>query len=396
MRKILDAAAPEPAVPTRHKIDAKDCAKDSRDTGAVWAELDTSGDKPAVAITSTEGETPEEYPEGYTTTRLSPAEARQLAAKVRRFAQADPATGGNVPEQPAADPVVEQVRQAYERLADRPGGYVSLADIREVVPTKDHDRVDRALQDLMEQGGAALEPEPFGYRVGFAERQAAVNIGGEDRHHLAIRPSAVSAPAAPERLRQPSSKDPVAVARHVTDLVRENNHDAAALYLESLTRTDLRAVAEAAGLPEAQTPRVKTDQLVAGVLRRAEQLTHPTRGPRRVTNPGGRTYEYDPGTGATAVIESDGWRAVVPPSSPTGTAATLLYWNAEIKDGRGDDATEEAARTLLDRLSAAELREVAAEIGASARGARTKPQLIDTIVTLAINHARNSRALRQL
>jgi hypothetical protein len=104
----------------------------------------------------------------------------------------------------------------------------------------------------------------------------------------------------------------------------------------------------------------------------------------------------DPGTGTTAVIEPDGWRAVVPPSSSTGIAARLLYWNAEIKDGRGDDATDSAAQALLDGLSATELREIADELGASARGARTKPQLVDKIVNMAIGSPRNNRALRQL
>ena len=117
---------------------------------------------------------------------------------------------------------------------------------------------------------------------------------------------------------------------------------------------------------------------------------------RRVTNPRGRVYEYDPCTGATAVIEPDGWRAVVPPSSASGTTARLLWWNAEIRDGRGNDATEEAARTLLGRLTAAELREVTGGIGTSARGARTKPQLIDAIVKVTISSARKARALRQL
>jgi hypothetical protein len=117
--------------------------------------------------------------------------------------------------------------------------------------------------------------------------------------------------------------------------------------------------------------------------------------PRRVSNTRGKNFEYDPGTGATAVIEPDGWRAVVSPSSPTGVAARLLYWNAEIKDGRGDDATETAARELLDPLSAAELRELAEDVGAVSRGARTKPQMVDSIVNTAISSARKNRALRQ-
>ncbi|GIF08865.1 hypothetical protein Asi03nite_64030 [Actinoplanes siamensis] len=311
MRTILDAAVPEPAVATRRRVDAKNCARDNMDTGAVWAQLDTSAAEPVVAVTSTEGEPPEDYPEGYTTTRLSPAEARQIAAKVRRFAATDPqaaapqhaTTAGQEASTPTTEDTVQQVRQAYERLADRPGGYVALTDLRNAVPTKDRERVDQALRQLMETD-AVLEPEAFGFRVGAAEQQAAIHIGGEDRHHLAIRTPAVSSPAA------------------------------------------------------------------------AVQA-------RRITSPRGQVYEYDPGTGATAVIEPDGWRAVVPARSASGAAAQLLYWQAQIQDGRGEDAAEPAARDLLKHLSAAELREVAVEIGAPDRGARTRPQLINVIVTAA-------------
>jgi hypothetical protein len=318
MRKILDAAVPEPAVATRRKVDAKACSQDGMDTGAVWAELDTSGPEPAVTVTSTEGEPPEDYPEGYTPTRLSPAEARQLADKVRQFAQADSATADSAPpDQSADDPVVEQVRHAYESLADRPGGYVALSEIRDAVPTKDRGRVDQALQQLMEQGGGAvaLEPEPLNHGIGDREKQAAIHIGGEDRHHLAIQSPSTTPAAAP------------------------------------------------APKPQA--------------------VVEPARA-RRVTNSQGRTYEYDPNTGATAVIEPDGWRAVVPASSSTGAAARLLWCNAEIKDGRGDAVSEDEARALLAGLSAAELREVADAVGASARSGRTKPQLVDAIVNMAI------------
>jgi hypothetical protein len=327
MRKILDAAAPAPAAPTRRKVDANACRKDDMDTGTVWAELDTSGAEPVVAVTSTEGEPPESYPEGYTTTRLSPAEARQLAEKVRRFATV-PAAG-----QPASapavspDPVVEQVRRAYHQLADRPEGYVPLTALRDALPDVDHDQVDRALHTLLDDGGT-LEPEAFNHRVGDRERQAAVHVGGEDRHYLALPSPPAAGPATAPR-------------------------------------------------PAAPTP-----------------VPAPA-GPQRVTNSRGRTYEYDPGTGATAVIEPDGWRAPVPPSSSTGTAAQLLWWNAEIKDGRGHDVTEDAARALLGGLNAAELREVAEAVGSSARGARTKPQLVDAIINMAIGAPRKHRALSQ-
>jgi hypothetical protein len=335
IRQLLDAAAPAPAAPTRRKVTAKDCDQDNMDNGTVWVEIDASGAAPAIAVTAVEGnEQPEDYPEGYTTTTLPLADASQLAAKLRRFAQEAPkaAAGGAVdqpaqaaqgPDRPEPDPVVDQVRRAYENLAARPGDYVALTDIRDAVPVKDRERVDQALRKLIDDEQVRLEPEPFGHRIGAREKQAAIHLGGEDRHKLSIWPSpAASAPAA----------------------------------------VPAPAPAE----------------------------------PRRVSNTSGKQFEYDPGTGATAVIEADGWRAVVPPSSSTGIAARLLYWQAEIKDGRGADANDKAARALLGGLSSAELREVASEIGAAAPGARTKSQLTDAIVNMAVSAPLKYRGLRRL
>jgi hypothetical protein len=221
LRQLLDAAAPPPAVATRRKVTATDCGKDQMDDGTVWAELDTTGAAPVVAVTSTEGtEQPEDYPGGYTTTRLPPADAKVLADKLRRFAEAAPAAG----------------------------------------QTQD-------------------------------------------------QPTPAAAPAA------------------------------------------------------------------AGDA-------------RRLRNARGQQIEYDPGTGRTAVIERDGWRATVPATSPTGVAAWLLHSNEEIKAGRGSDLTEQDARVRLDQLSVGELRQLADETGASIRGARTKSQMIDAVVAMMISSPR--------
>ncbi|HKT04747.1 MAG TPA: hypothetical protein VJT31_34975 [Rugosimonospora sp.] len=116
--------------------------------------------------------------------------------------------------------------------------------------------------------------------------------------------------------------------------------------------------------------------------------------PRRLRSARGAQIEYEPDTGASAVIEPDGWRAPLAAGSPTAVAARLLYWNAEIKDGRGEDATDAAARALLDQMSVAELREVAEETGTPTRGLRTRPQLIDSIATMMVGSARKYQGLR--
>jgi hypothetical protein len=73
----------------------------------------------------------------------------------------------------------------------------------------------------------------------------------------------------------------------------------------------------------------------------------------------------------------------------------LLVWREEIKQGRGQDATTDGARALLAAMTAAELREVADEIGTTAPAARTKAQLTDAIVNSAIASPLKHRGLAQ-
>jgi hypothetical protein len=92
----------------------------------------------------------------------------------------------------ASGAVVDQVdldgriRSAYGRLASTPGAWVNLTALREQLADVPKGELDRALKAMLRDDDVRLEPEPFGHRVGDAERQAAVHIGGEDRHKLAI------------------------------------------------------------------------------------------------------------------------------------------------------------------------------------------------------------------
>jgi hypothetical protein len=79
-----------------------------------------------------------------------------------------------------------RVRAAYTGLADEPGKYVRLADVRALLADVSKSELDKALEGMLDSPDVRLEPEPFGHRVGAAERSAAVHIGGEDRHKLAI------------------------------------------------------------------------------------------------------------------------------------------------------------------------------------------------------------------
>ncbi|MEU7591187.1 hypothetical protein AB0A95_33445 [Micromonospora sp. NPDC049230] len=84
---------------------------------------------------------------------------------------------------------VERIRDAYAHLADRVDSYVSLVDVRARLSDLPRAEVDAALRELFAQDRVQLEPEPFAPRTGPAERAAAIEIGGEDRHHLRVEPA---------------------------------------------------------------------------------------------------------------------------------------------------------------------------------------------------------------
>lgn len=144
-------------------------------------------------------------------------EARNLGVKIKRNtpaeqirAQIDQATArprgegvapatpqAPTPQAAATRPVHQQIEQAYQDLIDRPAGWVSLVKLRQALPQVSREDLDAALITMVHDGGAHLEPDPFGHRIGPDEKAAAIHLGGEDRHNLSIRaprPPEVTAP----------------------------------------------------------------------------------------------------------------------------------------------------------------------------------------------------------
>ena len=80
----------------------------------------------------------------------------------------------------------DRIRAEYRRLAAGPGEYVDLTELRPLFADVSKAEFDKALVRLFDDSDVRLEPEPFGHRIGDRERRAAVHIGGEDRHKLAI------------------------------------------------------------------------------------------------------------------------------------------------------------------------------------------------------------------
>lgn len=86
-----------------------------------------------------------------------------------------------------ADGTGGRVRDAYSRLATRPGGWVRLADLRNALADVARADVDAALRDLLRAREASLIPEENQKAITGADDAAAILIGGEKNHLMAIQ-----------------------------------------------------------------------------------------------------------------------------------------------------------------------------------------------------------------
>jgi hypothetical protein len=92
---------------------------------------------------------------------------------------------GEAPETNQPNPEV-RLRTAYAGLAARPGGWVSLSQLRQAVPELPRPTVDAALISLYQQPGVSLIPEENQKVLTPADRDAAVEIGNQNKHLIAI------------------------------------------------------------------------------------------------------------------------------------------------------------------------------------------------------------------
>ncbi|MCI4062074.1 hypothetical protein MRQ36_05640 [Micromonospora sp. R77] len=106
-------------------------------------------------------------------------------------------TGGDVVSAvtaaPASDPApdrqadpVARVRQTYRELAAAPGDYVMLSDLRSALDDLSRAEVDAALVELNRERNVHLVPESNQKVLRPEERAAAVSIGNQDKHLIAI------------------------------------------------------------------------------------------------------------------------------------------------------------------------------------------------------------------
>ncbi|KOX14902.1 hypothetical protein ADK66_02335 [Micromonospora sp. NRRL B-16802] len=96
-----------------------------------------------------------------------------------------PPASSDAPTSQQADPVV-LVREAYQKLASAPGDYVMLADLRSALTDLSRAEVDAALVELNRERNVHLVPESNQKVLRTEERAAAVSIGNQDKHLIAI------------------------------------------------------------------------------------------------------------------------------------------------------------------------------------------------------------------
>jgi hypothetical protein len=82
-----------------------------------------------------------------------------------------------------------RIRAAYEALAPAPGEWVGLADLRDRLTDLDRSTVDTALRAMARQDGVRVIPVANTKSLTERDRAAALRIGTEDNHTLAIGPA---------------------------------------------------------------------------------------------------------------------------------------------------------------------------------------------------------------
>jgi hypothetical protein len=81
------------------------------------------------------------------------------------------------------------IRAAYRELSSEPGEWIGLADLRERLPGLDRGTVDAALRSMARQPDVHIIPVANVKSLKDRDRAAALRIGMEDNHALAIEPA---------------------------------------------------------------------------------------------------------------------------------------------------------------------------------------------------------------
>ncbi len=82
----------------------------------------------------------------------------------------------------------DRIRHAYDALASRQGEWIGLGPLRAAVPGVDREELDQALRRLEQADDVAIVPESNQKTLSTSDREAALWIGGQHKHFLAIGP----------------------------------------------------------------------------------------------------------------------------------------------------------------------------------------------------------------
>lgn len=126
-----------------------------------------------------------------------------------------------VPADKEPDPpgLEARIRMAYQELSTKPQDWIRLARLRPLLGGADKSDVDKALITMMRSGAVYLVPDSNRKVLTGADHEAAIRIGGEDKHLIAIEPpeepaDKPSAPATPDKKRStPGDTRPAARKR---------------------------------------------------------------------------------------------------------------------------------------------------------------------------------------
>ena len=88
-----------------------------------------------------------------------------------------------------AQDLATRIHIAYRKLAGQPGEWVQLTYLRPLLNESSKEEVDEALKGMSRNGEAILTPEPNRKALTADDRAAAIRIGGEDNHLIAIEES---------------------------------------------------------------------------------------------------------------------------------------------------------------------------------------------------------------
>ncbi len=88
---------------------------------------------------------------------------------------------------PTIDAVAALIRKAYDELASAPDDVIKIARIRTALSHVRHADIDAALTAMNRQDGVRIFAEANQKTLTDADRAAAVSIGNQDKHLLAIR-----------------------------------------------------------------------------------------------------------------------------------------------------------------------------------------------------------------